>query len=349
MEINIQMPNVNDGDAIIIHLKKSDNQQLVILIDGGHGGDAKRITDLIDPLLKLTKRPGPDLIICTHYDLDHIGGLKKIAKHYGEKIGQFWIHHPHIITETLKYGELLNEQEKSFASQDRRELKEFKKTLIAFHGARANLEILLESYSDMQELVDFLQDTDIPIKEPFPGITYPGWPEIKVLGPTLTFYNTLLDQLTPKRILLSEILHQTRENKMTAMPSFQNFLKESTQSACEKLDNQKKDNITPVNQVSIILQISDESKKYLFTGDASIESFKNIPEYTTALKDIYWLKVAHHGSHNNSSSELFNIMKPKYAYISGRKYLDPEVTGCLKAKGTIVKTTLDNGDLKFPE
>jgi beta-lactamase superfamily II metal-dependent hydrolase len=63
--------------------------------------------------------------------------------------------------------------------------------------------------------------------------------------------------------------------------------------------------ITAVNQVSIIWK-SQLKKKYLFTGDASPESFPSLPGYTVSFSDIYWLKVAHHESHNNASSALFS-------------------------------------------
>ncbi len=112
----------------------------------------------------------------------------------------------------------------------------------------------------------------------------------------------------------------------------------------------EKDHVTEVNQISIILQIMVEGNKYLFTGDASLESLKNIPGYPGSLANVYWLKVPHHGSHNNSSPELFEIMKPKYADISGgNRYPDQEVGDCLIQKGTKVRTTKDEGrDLIFP-
>ncbi|MBD1395137.1 hypothetical protein [Mucilaginibacter glaciei] len=68
---------------------------------------------------------------------------------------------------------------------------------------------------------------------------------------------------------------------------------------CEVLGHTNK-HVTFINQISIILQITADQKKHLFTGDASIESFKAIPDYQQVLANLYWLKVPHHGSRNTA-------------------------------------------------
>ena len=338
MIIEIIMPNVGDGDAIIIHLQKPDDN-LIILIDGGHSGDSGKIIEILDPLLIRTQKEGPDLIVCTHFDADHIGGLKKIAKNYKERIGRVWIHMPNL-EEAVSLAGKVNE---------RRNLNEgdvgyLRNMILGSRELSDVADFVLESYSDMAELVRFLKETNILIEEPFAGTSFPGWPEIEVLGPTETFYRTLLPKLTDPREVIKEELQYEAQKILNF-----NEYSDIRDNPCKFLDGQKKDRVTAVNQASIIIQITAKQKKYLFTGDAGLESFEAIPGYPNSLANIYWLKVAHHGSHNNSSSNLFDIMKPKYAYISGRKYLDLEVSGCLTAKGAVVKTTLKDGDLRFPE
>lgn len=345
MTIKIYMPNVNDGDAIIVHLKKSDEHQLIVLIDGGHGGDAKNITDILDPLLQSAGKTGPDLVICTHYDLDHIGGLKKIAAHYDENIGEVWIHKPNLLVETVNLASFLKGQQLLVENRDP-EVDALKSAALAT-GAEKYMDVVLESYSDMTELVRYLEKINVKVKEPFPDLELSGWPEIKVLGPTLKFYNSKLDELKPKRILLTEMKNMATESANEQLKSLALEAK-STLTPCQILDNKDKSGVTAVNQVSAIIEITVGGKKYLFTGDANIDSFENIPDYKNALKNIYWLKVAHHGSNNNSNSELIGIMSPKLAYISGKKHFDPEVQGCLESKGAVVKVTSKNGNLEFP-
>lgn len=340
------MPNVNDGDAIIVHLKRSNEQQLVVLIDGGHGGDAKTITDILDPLLQSAGKTGPDLVICTHYDLDHIGGLKKIAAHYDEHIGEVWIHKPNLLTETIGLANFLKEQQQLLVEKRDPEANAFKTAVLA-NESEKHMDFVLESYIDMAELVHYLEKLKVKVKEPFPDLKLRGWPEIKVLGPTLNFYNSKLDELKPKRILLTEMKNMANEVLMEQSKSLSIEAK-SALTPCQILDNKDKSGVTAVNQVSAIIEITVEGKKYLFTGDANIDSFENIPDYKNSLKNIYWLKVAHHGSNNNSNPELIGIMSPKFAYISGKKHFDPEVQGCLESKGAVVKVTSKNGNLEFP-
>ena len=63
-----------------------------MLVDGGHAGDAPVIIDELDSVLAKAGKKGPDLIICTHYDSDHIGGLMEIVKRYKNEIAQLLIH-----------------------------------------------------------------------------------------------------------------------------------------------------------------------------------------------------------------------------------------------------------------
>ena len=88
----------------------------------------------------------------------------------------------------------------------------------------------------------------------------------------------------------------------------------------------------------------------MFTGDADIESFKEIPNWKAELKELYFLKVPHHASDNNISKELIELMQPVYVYNSGSKYQDNDVIECFKEKSRnkIVKTTKSDGDLIFP-
>lgn len=45
------------------------------------------------PYEKLGKS-GPDLVVCTHYDSDHIAGLIDLIGHFGADIGEVWVHEP---------------------------------------------------------------------------------------------------------------------------------------------------------------------------------------------------------------------------------------------------------------
>jgi len=336
MKIKINMLNVGDADAIIVQLEKKQ-KQLVILIDGGNAQNAESVINKLESILLELKKDGPDLVICTHYDADHIGGLKKIARYFGKRIGMVWIHKPNLEDLDSTIATLKESQN----HQDFKILEE----QFQLSGKNVNdyLSPLLESYKDMEDLVRFLEKNSIETFEPFAGDQYLDWDEIKVLGPTPAFYQTLLPKLkSARRRSKEQQLYESNNGDF-------NFLTfDDWRTPCDYLDKRPKVSNTAVNQASIIIQIKAEEKNYLFTGDAAIQSFKNISGYPQSIENIYWLKVAHHGSRNNNSSELFELMKPAYAFVSGDKHIDDEVVECLKRKGVVVKTTKENGDLSFP-
>lgn len=76
------------GDAIVIRI---DNEvdHAIIVVDGGPINGAERIADYYDTLGHI------DLLILTHYDEDHIGGLLEyIGRHTKDKselIGEIWV------------------------------------------------------------------------------------------------------------------------------------------------------------------------------------------------------------------------------------------------------------------
>lgn len=69
------------------------------------------------------------------------------------------------------------------------------------------------------------------------------------------------------------------------------------------------------NSNSIVFKLDYMNKSFLFTGDCTKENeMEIINEYN--LEDIDFLKVAHHGSKNSSSSEFLKEVSPDVAAIS---------------------------------
>jgi beta-lactamase superfamily II metal-dependent hydrolase len=78
-----------------------------------------------------------------------------------------------------------------------------------------------------------------------------------------------------------------------------------------------------------------------------VESLNNVHSMNP-LNDIFWLKVPHHGSRRNLSSELIAIMKPEYALISAKgdaKHPRRALVNCLKKAGVKVYSTHKSGSL----
>lgn len=331
------MLDVRDGDAIIVSISKS-MVSLVILIDGGHVGDTDTILAELEPVLGKFAKKAPDLIICTHYDNDHIGGLYKIIEYYGASISEVWMHQTSCV---FHPNQEEDEQDwhQSFYSILPSANDQY---LTGGEGIRNSEEddpyfqLVLRTLQQEQDLVALIKSLNIPLKQPIAAsCEYLDWPELEVIGPTREYYRKLFpDHFDGVAFVQDEAEALRSEDLMMA--------ENIDISPCQALDNLPKAKVTAPNLNSAILLIKLNGRKFLFTGDAGVESFYAIPDYQLLLADLYWLKVPHHGSKNNISADLIDLMKPTYSFISGNKHISKAVVGCLAKKGSIVSTTRDN-------
>lgn len=76
-----------------------------------------------------------------------------------------------------------------------------------------------------------------------------------------------------------------------------------------------KENYKDINDSSIVLKVTYGNNSFIFTGDAGVESEKEMLQSGIDLKaDV--LKVGHHGSKSATSNEFLNAVNPEYAVIS---------------------------------
>ena len=70
------------GESFLLH-----RDDMSVLVDGGHSSKllAKELK-AYDPEMKLI-----DIVVCTHADADHAGGLGNLIDESGLKIGEFWL------------------------------------------------------------------------------------------------------------------------------------------------------------------------------------------------------------------------------------------------------------------
>ena len=120
------------------------------------------------------------------------------------------------------------------------------------------------------------------------------------------------------------------------------------ESPCKFLKEDTTVRLTLTNKASIIFAIDKGNDRFLFTGDAGISSFKSIPDWENELKNLYWLKIPHHGSNNNISNEIIAVMKPKLADNSGDKHQDRPVIDCISLNSRSernVRSTKSHGSI----
>ncbi|RGN59245.1 MULTISPECIES: ComEC/Rec2 family competence protein [unclassified Bacteroides] len=86
--LHIEMLQALHGDAFILHCKKGKNEGVVV-VDGGPTQDSFKIVKRLDMLGTI------DLMVLTHYDDDHIGGiLAYIKRHKDDKpfpVKEMWV------------------------------------------------------------------------------------------------------------------------------------------------------------------------------------------------------------------------------------------------------------------
>ncbi len=334
--IEIRVLNVGDADAIIVVLKKEGNF-LVILIDAGRENHFKKIDAELQKILTTTGKTAPDLIICTHYDYDHIGGLGKLMDIYGRKVKEIWMHKT---SEIIKLAESIKPdyENSGFLPAETTELLSIEEGTGIVAAEDDELQAVLRNLQHEVAVLKKLQGIIEP-KEPIYGqCSLDGWPEIKVLGPTAEYYKELFPAHFDVKAFLdlekAELKHDaaSEENK-----------------AIEALERFEPSALTPTNLNSAVILIQTDKGRLLFAGDAGVESFKKIPNYQEEIKDITWLKVPHHGSANNLDKELIELMKPQFAYISGKRHVSPLVVNALREAGAEIMITSEaKTTLVFP-
>ncbi|WP_433979417.1 ComEC/Rec2 family competence protein [Chryseobacterium sp. RLHN22] len=344
MEFEINMINVENGDAILLMLKDGERKSLIV-IDGGYKKYYPKVKKRIEELLPLFDDK-IDLLICTHYDNDHIGGIEKILDEYHDKIQEIWIH---TIEETV-------EQEVIFLNEQINSLQ--KNFIFVDYPSKISANFVIEAYQDLLRVVKKIREYNLEEKmsQPFKGKIFQKFSEFKVAGPTYTFYERNLPALR-KEAIKEDLKANYENNKIDGIRKFSEFIADRKKipdnqindgSILEKSSLQN--GVTATNMVSIITLLQVGTKKILFTGDAGIESFENeIPLWDTDLKDLFFLSLPHHGSKNNTSKKMIDIFNPQYVFVSAKgnkNYPSEHITNYMKSQRNLLKFEVSNSDSK---
>lgn len=312
MAYEIEFLSLGNADSIIIRYFTATNLEYVVLIDAGNKGDGPKIESYVN---NFTNQKYIDLAINTHPDNDHIGGFFYLIDHI--KINKFWIHDP---------GKHIN-------------LDDVKRN-ISLATVRRTMKYITESIDNSTNLLALIDQKKIPREEPFSELIYPNVP-IKVLGPTIPFYEDLLKGFRDVSSLIKE--EQSFENfqiqDISYIESLSDTLDADDDKSCE-------------NNSSAIIAFSPDSTIFLFTGDAGVIALNEVIKGYTGLEGIKLLKVPHHGSKYNLSSSIIKHLKPDLSIISAsgtRKYPSRAVVNALKSVNSRVFVTKGYSSLLYQE
>lgn len=176
---------------------------------------------------------------------------------------------------------------------------------------------------------------------------------------------TLIPFLKKKQVYKLDALITTHDDydhsgaKDSLMANFpvDNYLKDTSDFPYSVgdlyFDNLNKMESDDENDSSLVFNLDFMNKKWLFTGDASIEVEKNLLKtYPKEVLDADILKVGHHGSKTSTSEEFLKVVSPYETIISAgkkNKYGHPnqEVIDLLNKYNVNIRYTYDEGTIAY--
>ena len=309
LNLNIQFLKANNGDSILISLLDENQQQRNIVIDSGMPqtyffSSENSYGDFKNKVVKPISDSGQkiDLLIVTHLDEDHIGGVWKwFAKEKDTAftlIESIWFNSGKIIADEFALTEnpLLQHNLDIFETSETSI-----KQAVTFEGYISSHKIWGKQLIGAGQVytkfgLDFT-------------ILSPGIKELKDLvelykGEVSPDYFTSGDPLDYERTVAS-------------------FIEEEKAAEWEFEEDDD-----PANGSSIAFIMEYQEKKFLFLADAHpgviIENLK--PKYSPENPLVAeFVKISHHGSSYNTSAELLSYIKTDNYIIStsGQKHSHP--------------------------
>lgn len=310
--MKIKFLKAHNGDSILLSFKDVSKMKRNILIDGGMpktycgsgiNGDLYNTVENIKQ-----KKEKIDLLILTHIDSDHIGGLKKWFekdKSAFDIIEKVWFNSGRTIA-------------KYFEEEENEELVE-------------TLEIFDTNQTSVRQAVvfeDYIEKFNVWDKE------------ILKTGQTANQNGVEIKLLSPDDKALKKLLKEYKKPKHNyqtsgASTDWKISIKDFIEEENDPDYKLEEDGSVP-NGSSIAFILTFESKNYLFLGDAHpsiiIDSLKDLGYTKENPIKLEFLKVSHHGSCKNTNQELLELIKTDDYIISSNS----EVHG-LPNKRTIAR------------
>ncbi|MCT4614457.1 MAG: hypothetical protein N4A49_06240 [Marinifilaceae bacterium] len=292
-DTKIHFFSIGNGDAILIQ-NEFNSKHTNILIDGGKERNKLRYNKMRNEVLKLIENGAKgnlDLVIVSHSDDDHIGGILNMAEDDKIKplIKKYIFHSEKNISDYLEEDYLNKEKYPVNASSKGTVKSSFRQDL---------------------ELTQILQKSG-------------KWDErINLAGEKINYNNFKLTVLSPTVEKL-ELLQAHWKIKKDEYYKESGMVKSSDRSKCTfDYDIEFKDfdfdtievteDNSPVNGASIAFVYEDNVTKGLFLSDAHptviIQSLKTFVQEGNDRIKFDFVKLSHHGSKKNLTQELLDLI-----------------------------------------
>lgn len=294
--MKIKILQAFNGDSIWISFIENDVPRNII-IDGGiantYENNLRRKGDLFKAIKQIrSKKQNIDLMVLTHFDDDHIGGLLSWLKKDKEApmlIKKVWFNSGKVIAKEL-------------AIEENQDLNiEFKESENDFYTSTTQ-GIKFEEYLSKNQLWDgqiIKQGIEIDLL----GLKF------KILSPNIKSLKNLLK------------LYKKEEDYFTSGGEFD--FETSLKDFIDEESNPKfkfKEDISITNGSSIAFVMEYQGKNFLFLGDAHpsviVEGLNKFDIDNENLLEAELIKISHHGSKHNTNSELLSMIKTNNYVIS---------------------------------
>lgn len=272
--IAIRYGNLESGDP---------NQQAVVVIDGGYQGDTDKVINMVTNHYGAYKI---DLVVSTHPDNDHIGGLIGLfGKNPRIPVDYLWMHQPWEHSDEML---ALRQEDFSVATMTKR------------------LQKAMQSSGDLAAAADA---AGVDIFEPFAGRRFTSaYGTLTVLGPTRTYYEELLVQILAKSA--TKASQQQVQQPLTLLEQVQKSMQQAARTVANAIESHYIETLTNggttalTNNTStvLLLELAD-GKKFLFCGDAGMPALEMAHDQYTLHGhlpgQLNLVQVPHHASRNN--------------------------------------------------
>ena len=272
------------GDAILIRygdLVAGGGKQTVILIDGGYKKTAPKIKEMLAKYYNCKNRAGKyviDLMILSHPDLDHVGGLVELSKDPEIEIQQLLMQKPWEVVD----------------------INDFEDGRITPNSLENRLKNAFKQASELFEAIPesrHIEPTPRPI--PLNGAT------LHILGPHDDFYRKML--LACPKTPDAKLMDEKRQKIFCQKIEEEEFTED------QEIEWNYDEATSEINETSLIILFEYDGHKILLTGDAGKMGLENAIQTAEAnyvsLSDIDIIKMPHHGSRKNVDPDILNKLR----------------------------------------
>ena len=283
MWYEVHILNVGDADAIVIKYRATEQSPLVTaVVDAGNIGNGQKVLDCIGK--SGDGKYHVDYAFCTHPDKDHKGGFFDMFSDRRVVILNFCAFDPwgYLSPTDFAYiNKTSNAKERARAAFN--------------HPTDSSLNLLdiAEDRAVRRQIKKGSYCTDIPLR---------------VLGPSDDLYRECAIGMAES---FAEVVDE---------PEFEDYDENAIpdENSARSIIDEDDDPSIPNRSSLILLFEPSDGRRFLLPGDANCASLKAILDECGEQLRGCTLKVPHHGSKHNLTTEIIDLIAPRSAVISAK-------------------------------